>query len=78
MFSCIFILQGRARGNRRSLWLRARMQTFLFKLGHCAQNHSVQVVMIGLLVLIASTLGLYKATLETNVENLWMEGRGSI
>lgn len=51
------------------------MQTFLFKLGHYAQNHSVQVVMIGLVVLIACALSLYKARLETNVEKLWVEGR---
>jgi hypothetical protein len=51
------------------------MQTFLFKLGHYAQNHSVQVIMIGLVALIVFALGLYKARLETNVENLWMEGR---
>ncbi|XP_028400006.1 protein patched homolog 1-like isoform X2 [Dendronephthya gigantea] len=69
---------GRAKGNRRSLWLRARMQTFLFKLGNCAQNHSVQVVMIGLVVLVLCTLGLYKARLETNVENLWMEVGGRL
>lgn len=77
-FSHREIVEGRARGNRRSLWLRARIQTFLFKLGHFAQNRSASVVMIGLVFLVVGALGLYKAKLETNVETLWMEVGGRL
>uniref|UniRef100_A0A672J115 Patched 2 n=1 Tax=Salarias fasciatus TaxID=181472 RepID=A0A672J115_SALFA len=56
------------------LWIRARFQAFLFSLGCHIQRHCGKVLFIGLLVFGALSVGLRVAAIETNIEQLWVEG----
>ena len=70
-----FIFQGKATGNKAALWLRAKLQTELFKLGHFLQSHAGKVLFVGLLLLATFTVGLKSAVMESRVEKLWVEGK---
>ena len=71
----VSFFQGRAYGNKRALWVRYHLQTHLFKLGCFAEKHCGKVLFLGLLLLSLCCVGLKTASLETNVERLWVEGR---
>lgn len=68
--------QGRARGNRLALKIRARIQSALFQLGCFTHRHCGKVVLIGFVFLSMFAIGLLtRAKLETNAEKLWVEGK---
>ncbi|XP_016155518.1 PREDICTED: uncharacterized protein LOC107603778 [Ficedula albicollis] len=72
----ILLLQGgRAVGQRTPLWLRARFQALLFALGCRIQRHCGKVLFVGLLVFGALAVGLRVASIETDIEHLWVEGK---
>uniref|UniRef100_A0A8D3CNF8 SSD domain-containing protein n=1 Tax=Scophthalmus maximus TaxID=52904 RepID=A0A8D3CNF8_SCOMX len=56
------------------LWIRARFQALLFSLGCHIQRHCGKVLFIGLLVFGALSVGLRVAAIETDIEQLWVEG----
>lgn len=70
----IVFFQGHAKGNRTALLVRSVLQSFLKRLGRFTQRHCGKVILFGFLFLIVSAIGLIKAQLETNAENLWIEG----
>ena len=67
--------QGKATGNKAALWLRAKLQTELFKLGNFLQSHAGKVLFVGILVLATFSVGLKSAVIESRVEKLWVEGK---
>ena len=69
-----YFFQGHAKGNRTALLVRSVLQSFLKRLGRFTQRHCGKVILFGFLFLIVSAIGLIKAKLETNAENLWIEG----
>uniref|UniRef100_A0A4W3I8T4 Patched 2 n=1 Tax=Callorhinchus milii TaxID=7868 RepID=A0A4W3I8T4_CALMI len=60
-------------GRRAPLWLRARFQALLFGLGCSIQQHCGKFLFIGLLVFGAFAVGLRVASIETDIEQLWVE-----
>lgn len=72
--SLLHEIQGKAVGQQAPLWIRARFQAFLFSLGCHIQRHCGKVLFIGLLVFGALSVGLRVAAIETNIEQLWVEG----
>ncbi|KPP63240.1 hypothetical protein Z043_118519, partial [Scleropages formosus] len=67
------ISEGTAAGRRAPLWLRARFQALLFRLGCYIQRNCGKFLVVGLLVFGAFAVGLRAANLETDVEKLWVE-----
>lgn len=67
--------QGKATGRKAPLWLRAKFQRLLFKLGCYIQKNCGKFLVVGLLIFGAFAVGLRAANLETNVEELWVEGK---
>ena len=67
-------IQGKAVGQKAPLWIRARFQALLFSLGCHIQRHCGKVLVIGLLVFGALSVGLRVAAIETDIEQLWVEG----
>lgn len=57
------------------MWLRAKFQRLLFKLGCYIQKNCGKFLVVGLLIFGAFAVGLRAANLETNVEELWVEGK---
>lgn len=72
------INKGKATGNKAALRLRAKLQAHLFQLGCFVQRHPGKVLFVGLLVLSTFCVGLKSATLETDVEKLWVEKGGRL
>lgn len=70
----LFVFQGRADGNTCALWLRLHLQRHLYSLGCFLQLHCGKVLFLGLLLLSLCCVGLKTAHIETNVEELWVEG----
>lgn len=70
--------QGKAAGQKAPLWLRARFQALLFTLGCHIQRHCGKVLFIGLLVFGAFSVGLRVAAIETDIEQLWVEGESML
>ncbi|CDQ80248.1 unnamed protein product [Oncorhynchus mykiss] len=69
------ISEGNATGRKAPLWLRAKFQRLLFKLGCYIQKNCGKFLVVGLLVFGAFAVGLRAANLETDVEKLWVEGQ---
>ncbi|KAM8805794.1 LOW QUALITY PROTEIN: protein patched homolog 2 [Eudromia elegans] len=67
------LAEGRAAGARAPLWLRARLQLLLFALGCRIQRHCGKVLFVGLLAFGALAVGLRVASVETDIEHLWVE-----
>ncbi|XP_053325363.1 protein patched homolog 2 [Spea bombifrons] len=67
------IAKGKAVGHKAPLWLRAKFQALLFSLGCSIQRHCGKVLFIGLLVFGALAVGLRVASIETDIERLWVE-----
>ncbi|CDQ71023.1 unnamed protein product [Oncorhynchus mykiss] len=72
------ISEGKATGRKAPLWLRAKFQRLLFKLGCYIQKNCGKFLVVGLLIFGAFAVGLRAANLETDVEKLWVEGKKSI
>lgn len=68
-------MQGKATGNKAALWLRTKLQWHLFHLGRFVQRHAGKVLFVGLLVLSTFCVGLKSASIQTDVEKLWVEGK---
>ncbi|XP_023658699.1 protein patched homolog 1 isoform X2 [Paramormyrops kingsleyae] len=69
---------GTATGRKAPLWLRAKFQRLLFKLGCYIQKNCGKFLVVGLLVFGAFAVGLRAANLETDVEKLWVEVGGRV
>ncbi|XP_029473971.1 protein patched homolog 2 [Rhinatrema bivittatum] len=67
------ICKGKAVGRKAPLWLRARFQALLFSLGCQIQRHCGKVLFVGLLLFSALAVGLRVASIETDIERLWVE-----
>ncbi|KAM6364360.1 protein patched homolog 1-like [Pluvialis apricaria] len=72
------ISKGKATGRKAPLWLRAKFQRLLFKLGCFIQKNRGKFLVVGLLIFGAFAVGLRAANLETNVEELWVEVGGRV
>merc|ERR1719334_1087337 len=72
------IERGRATGNVKSLWLRAKIQEKFFSLGRRIHQHAGKYIFLGLLILSLACVGLKTAKLETNVEKLWVKTDGEL
>jgi len=72
---CARVVQGRAVGGRRAVWLRWQLQWRLFRLGCFVQQHAGKVLFLGVLLLSLCCVGLKTASLQTSVERLWVEGK---
>lgn len=72
--SLLFPSQILAGSLKAPLWLRAYFQGLLFSLGCGIQRHCGKVLFLGLLALGALALGLRVAIIETDLEQLWVEG----
>ncbi|XP_076859731.1 protein patched homolog 1 isoform X2 [Brachyhypopomus gauderio] len=72
------ISEGNATGRKAPLWLRAKFQRLLFKLGCYIQKNCGKFLVVGLLIFGAFAVGLRAANLETDVEKLWVEVDGRV
>lgn len=70
--------QGRATGSRAALWVRTKLQVQLLQLGLFSHKHAGKVLFVALLVLSTFCVGLKSATLLTDVEKLWVEGKMTV
>ncbi|XP_035828617.1 protein patched homolog 1-like [Aplysia californica] len=68
------VKRGRADGNTCALWLRLYLQRYLYSIGCLLQLHCGKVTFLGLLLLSLCCVGLKTGHLETNVDELWVEG----
>ena len=75
MYTISLSQQGKASGNKAALWLRTKLQWHLFHLGRFVQRHAGKVLFVGLLVLSTFCVGLKSASIQTDVEKLWVEGK---
>lgn len=62
-------------GGSIQLKLRAKLQAIFFKLGCFSQRFSWAVLGIGFFIFIGLSVGIITASIETDVEKLWMEGK---
>uniref|UniRef100_A0A4W6CKJ0 Patched 1 n=1 Tax=Lates calcarifer TaxID=8187 RepID=A0A4W6CKJ0_LATCA len=72
------ISEGRATGRKAPLWLRAKFQRLLFRLGCYIQKNCGKFLVVGLMIFGAFAVGLRAANLETDVEKLWVEVGGRV
>uniref|UniRef100_A0A671LH12 Protein patched homolog 1-like n=1 Tax=Sinocyclocheilus anshuiensis TaxID=1608454 RepID=A0A671LH12_9TELE len=78
VFALEQISEGKATGRKAPLWLRAKFQRLLFKLGCYIQKNCGKFLVVGLLIFGAFAVGLRAANLETDVEKLWVEVGGRV
>uniref|UniRef100_A0A8C2KXQ0 Patched 1 n=1 Tax=Cyprinus carpio TaxID=7962 RepID=A0A8C2KXQ0_CYPCA len=71
-------VKGKATGRKAPLWLRAKFQRLLFKLGCYIQKNCGKFLVVGLLIFGAFAVGLRAANLETDMEKLWVEVGGRV
>uniref|UniRef100_A0AAX7UVN3 SSD domain-containing protein n=1 Tax=Astatotilapia calliptera TaxID=8154 RepID=A0AAX7UVN3_ASTCA len=71
-------LFGKATGRKAPLWLRAKFQRLLFRLGCYIQKNCGKFLVVGLMIFGAFAVGLRAANLETDVEKLWVEVGGRV
>ena len=67
-------IQGKARGKKKTLWLRLVMQKYLSQLGNFIQIHCGKIVFVGLVALFMSCLGLKTYQMESDINKLWIDG----
>uniref|UniRef100_A0A8C5GJE5 SSD domain-containing protein n=1 Tax=Gouania willdenowi TaxID=441366 RepID=A0A8C5GJE5_GOUWI len=72
------ISEGKATGRKAPLWLRAKFQGLLFRLGCYIQKNCGKFLVVGLMIFGAFAVGLRAANLETDVEKLWVEVGGRV
>ncbi|XP_068167321.1 protein patched homolog 1 [Antennarius striatus] len=72
------ITEGKATGRKAPLWLRAKFQRLLFRLGCYIQKNCGKFLVVGLMIFGAFAVGLRAANLETDVEKLWVEVGGRV
>uniref|UniRef100_A0A674PK55 Patched 1 n=1 Tax=Takifugu rubripes TaxID=31033 RepID=A0A674PK55_TAKRU len=71
-------IHGKATGRKAPLWLRAKFQRLLFRLGCYIQKNCGKFLVVGLMIFGAFAVGLRAANLETDVEKLWVEVGGRV
>ena len=69
------IIQGKIKGNMMSLRLRAMAQKKFYSLGVFLQCNNGKVLFIGLLLLSLCCVGLKNQIYDTDIQNLWFEGK---
>uniref|UniRef100_A0A8C9X805 Patched 1 n=1 Tax=Sander lucioperca TaxID=283035 RepID=A0A8C9X805_SANLU len=74
----VISLPGKATGRKAPLWLRAKFQRLLFRLGCYIQKNCGKFLVVGLMIFGAFAVGLRAANLETDVEKLWVEVGGRV
>lgn len=62
-------------GQQVAVKLRLKLQGIFFKLGCFSRRNCWAVLAVGVLILIGLSVGIITATIETDVEKLWMEGK---
>ncbi|XP_054706725.1 LOW QUALITY PROTEIN: protein patched homolog 1-like [Uloborus diversus] len=72
------VRKGKAQGNKCALWIRSWLQKRLFLLGCFIQRNPGKIIFVGLLVLSCFCVGLKSATMETDVEKLWVNDGGRL
>ena len=72
------IEHNKARGNYIALWVRALLQSRFFELGQFIQKNAGMILFFGVLILVTFLVGLKSASIETNVEKLWVEDSGRL
>ncbi|XP_050403061.1 protein patched homolog 1 isoform X2 [Patella vulgata] len=72
------IKKGKAQGNTCALWLRLHLQKYLYSTGCFIQLHCGKLVFVGILLLSLCCVGLKTGTIETNVEELWVQEGGRL
>ena len=71
----LYLFQGKVDGNTCALWVRWHIQRYLYKIGCFIHLHCGKVLFVGLLLLSLCCVGLKTSRIETNVEELWVEGK---
>lgn len=61
-------------GQQVAIKIRSKLQAIFFKLGRFSRRNCWAVLAAGFFVLIGLSVGIITATIETDVEKLWMEG----
>nr|CAD7459004.1 unnamed protein product [Timema tahoe] len=74
----LVVLQGKASGKRAALWLRARLQAYLFQLGCFLYSHAGKVLFVAILVLATFCVGLKSAQVHTRVDQLWVQASSAL
>lgn len=69
------LFQGKVDGNSCALWVRWHIQRYLYKIGCFIHLHCGKVLFVGLLLLSLCCVGLKTTKIETNVNELWVEGK---
>ncbi|XP_074605757.1 protein patched isoform X2 [Brevipalpus obovatus] len=72
------IRKGKASGNKAALIIRKKFQRYFNDCGCFIQRNPGSVLFIGLLALITFCVGLKSATIETDIEKLWVEVGGRL
>lgn len=67
------VSKGKARGKKKTLWLRLVMQKYLSQLGNFIQIHCGKIVFVGLVALFMSCLGLKTYQMESDINKLWID-----
>nr|CAD7585589.1 unnamed protein product [Timema genevievae] len=75
LLTALNTLKGKASGGRAALWLRARLQAYLFQLGCFLHSHAGKVLFVAILVLATFCVGLKSAQVHTRVDQLWVQVR---
>ena len=57
--------------------MRSRTQLYLFHTGRVVQNHAGKIMFAGILLLAMLCIGLKNIELQTDMEDLWVEGEYS-
>lgn len=71
------MLQGKAKGDRGTLWIRSRLQQHLRALGTFLDTHAGKVLFVSLLAIATFCVGLKSATFHSSIDQLWVTDTGS-
>lgn len=69
----MFLLQGKANGDRGILWVRGRIQGQLRILGDILDTHAGKFLFVCLLAIATFSVGLKSMTFHSDIETLWAE-----
>lgn len=74
MYVRLCVFQGKAKGDRGTLWMRSRLQVHLRSLGRFQDTHAGKVLFVSLLVVCTFCVGLKSATFHSSIDQLWVSG----
>lgn len=72
-----FLFQGKAKGDRGTLWIRSRLQQHLHALGTFLDAHAGKVLFVSLLAIATFCVGLKSATFHSSIDQLWVTDAGN-